>query len=190
MGANGDAFSLKDLMQISKRDATAVRDHLRREPHVVEMRANELLAAMQVAVANGRGMARQHAVIGLDHHRQEIDEMLAHHGASCVVQIRDAFAGKPQRVDEQRADAAAGVELQRCKAFRAGDPGAQDGAWNLEHPERRRILMTEFIGQMASLDYEGAGPAPHVLAVLLKTNFGELGDGYEERFFSLVYEVP
>ena len=57
-----------------------------------------------------------------------------------LVHFLDAFAGKPQRVDEQRADAAAGVELQRRKAFGAGYPGAQHGARDLQHPQRRRII--------------------------------------------------
>ena len=116
--------------------------------------------------------------------------MFAHHGPGRLVHVRDAVAGKPQRVDEQCSHAAAGVELHGSEAFRAGYPGAQDGAWDLQHPERRRIIVAEFVGQMASLDHECAGPASDILAVLLETDFGELRDRDEETFFPLVHEVP
>jgi hypothetical protein len=62
-------------------------------------------------------MAHQHARIGFDCHRQEIDEMLARHRPGGFVDFLDASAGKPQRIDEERSDAAAGIELQGGKAF-------------------------------------------------------------------------
>jgi hypothetical protein len=74
-------------------------------------------------------MAHQHARIGFDCHRQEIDEMLARRRPGGFVDFLDASAGKPQRIDEERPDAAAGIELQGGKAFGAGDPRRSTALW-------------------------------------------------------------
>jgi len=81
--------------------------------------------------------------------------------------------GKPQRVDEERSDAAAGIKLQRA-SVRGGKSAARRTALDLHHPQRGRITMAELVGQMAALDQEGR-TASHVLAVLLEADFGSSG---------------
>ena len=107
-------------MQIPKRDAATVCYHLWREPHVVEAGPDDVFAAMKVRIADRGRVAHQHAFVGFDRQRQEIDEMLARQRPGGLVDFLDASAGKPQRVDEERSDAAAGIKLQRGEAFGAG----------------------------------------------------------------------
>ena len=115
--------------------------------------------------------------------------MLARHRPGGLVDFLDASAGEPKRVDEERSDAAAGIELQGGKAFGAGDPCAQDSTGDLQHPQRGRITMAELVGQMAAFDQEGAGATPNVLAVLLEADFGQFGHGDQVALFPLVQEV-
>jgi len=142
---------------------------------------DEIFAAKEVALRT-EDECHQYAFVGFDRHRQEIDQMLARHRPGGLVDFLDASAGKPQRVDEERTDAAAGIELQGRKAFgricvRAGR------RWDLQYPERGRITMAELVGQMAALDQEGAGTAPHVLAVLREADFGQFRHGDQVALF-------
>ena len=115
--------------------------------------------------------------------------MLAGHRPGGLVNFLDTGAGKPQRVDEECPDAAAGIELQGRETFGAGDPCAQDCAGDLQHPQRGRIAMAEFVRQVTALDQEGAGTAPHVLAVLCEADFGQFRYGDQVAFFPLVQEM-
>ena len=115
--------------------------------------------------------------------------MLASHRPGGFVNFLDTSAGKPQRVNEERPDTAAGIELQGRETFGAGYPCAQDRAGDLQHPQRGRIAMAELVRQVTALDQEGAGTAPHVLAVLREADFGQFRYRDQVAFFPLVQEM-
>jgi hypothetical protein len=188
--ADGGALTFEQLVQVAHRDATALRDPLWREMAVGQVGADEALDAPQVGALDRGSAAAEHTVVGLDRHGEEIDKVLAGEIAGLVVHLVDARRGKADHVDEQRADAAGGIEGEGGEPFGVSDPCPQHRARYFQDPECVGLGVAEIIGQVAALHQKGAGPAAHLLALLREGDLGAFRYGDQIALFGLVQQMP
>ena len=179
----------EQLVQIAGRDAAIARDRFGIEGRIAQVPAHEGFDAGQMRRAHGRAAGGERALIGLERQHQEIDELLADHGAHLVGHCIEAVRDQMQHVGEEAAGAVGGIELQRAEAVGPADAPAERLGLDLHDPQIGRLVMAELIRLVAALEDEAARRAVHVLAALREEDLGARRHRDQEMLVALGAEM-
>ena len=174
------AAGAEQAVQVAGGDAAGAGDAVRRQLRVRQVLADIAFDPRQMRRLHAALLAAQHAVVLLQRQGEQFHDALGQPAMGAGPGFRQALRHHPQHVEQQGADAAAGVEGIGRELLHRADMPAQQRRPHPQHPQLVRRQLGEAIGQVRHLDEELLRPAGQPDPLLLEMQLGPAGEGDQQ----------